>query len=37
MLRLEPYDPDWPLAYSIEAERVKTALGRLALRIEHVG
>lgn len=31
------YDPRWPQLFAREAERIKSALGSLALRIEHVG
>lgn len=31
------YDPAWPELYAREAARVRSALGRRALRIEHVG
>ena len=32
-----PYDPAWPGCFEAEAERIATALGTAALRIEHVG
>jgi len=44
--RLEPhnapiilvaYDPDWPGLFGREAERLRSVLGDVALRIEHVG
>ena len=31
------HDPGWPRRYERERERIATALGRAALRIEHVG
>jgi GrpB-like predicted nucleotidyltransferase (UPF0157 family) len=31
------YDPRWPARFELERERIQTALGALALRIEHVG
>jgi GrpB-like predicted nucleotidyltransferase (UPF0157 family) len=31
------YDPDWPARFEKLRERIATALGSLALRIEHVG
>src|SRR5262249_19163389 len=31
------YDPQWPETYHREAERIRAALGRQALRIEHTG
>jgi GrpB-like predicted nucleotidyltransferase (UPF0157 family) len=33
---VEP-DPAWPAAYAALEERIRTALGKAALRIEHVG
>ncbi len=33
---VEP-DPDWPRLFQREAHRISAALGRSALRIEHVG
>jgi len=32
-----PYDPAWPAAFERERERLRPALGPLALRIEHNG
>jgi GrpB-like predicted nucleotidyltransferase (UPF0157 family) len=31
------YDPDWPRLFQREADRIRTAIGYRALRIEHVG
>jgi GrpB-like predicted nucleotidyltransferase (UPF0157 family) len=31
------YDPGWPARFELERERIQTALGPLALLIEHVG
>jgi GrpB-like predicted nucleotidyltransferase (UPF0157 family) len=31
------YDPAWPSRYAAEAERIREALGRVAVRVEHVG
>jgi GrpB-like predicted nucleotidyltransferase (UPF0157 family) len=31
------YDPAWPRMFESEAERLRTRLGELAVRIEHVG
>ena len=31
------YDPEWPLSFEREAERIRKTLGGRALRIEHVG
>ena len=36
-LELVPYDPDWPVAFDAEAARLRRALGRLALRVDHNG
>jgi GrpB-like predicted nucleotidyltransferase (UPF0157 family) len=32
-----PYDPEWPRMYSAKEQRIREALGRAALRIDHVG
>lgn len=34
---LADYDPEWPLQFEREAERIRTALGEAALQVEHVG
>jgi GrpB-like predicted nucleotidyltransferase (UPF0157 family) len=34
---IAPYDPAWPRAFEAEAFRIRSALGPLALRIEHNG
>jgi GrpB-like predicted nucleotidyltransferase (UPF0157 family) len=36
-ITLAPYDPDWPRLFDREADRLRSALGTVALRIEHVG
>ena len=36
-LAVVPYDSAWPAAFQAEAERLRQALGPLALRIEHNG
>jgi GrpB-like predicted nucleotidyltransferase (UPF0157 family) len=36
-LQVVPYDPGWPAAFEVEAIRLRTALGTLALRIDHHG
>jgi GrpB-like predicted nucleotidyltransferase (UPF0157 family) len=36
-IRLVDYDHTWPNRFQAEAEKVRTALGEGALRIEHVG
>jgi GrpB-like predicted nucleotidyltransferase (UPF0157 family) len=37
LLEIVPYDPDWPAAFQAEAGRIRAALRRLALRIDHHG
>jgi len=37
LIRLVNYDSEWPHKFEREAERIRTALGERALRIEHVG
>lgn len=34
---LVPYDPTWPERFRAEAERIRGALGAVALAVEHVG
>jgi GrpB-like predicted nucleotidyltransferase (UPF0157 family) len=36
-LKIVPYDPVWPSAFAAEADRIREALGPLALRIDHNG
>ncbi len=36
-LEIVAYDPDWPAAFEAEANRLRSALGPLALRIDHNG
>ena len=36
-LEVVPYDPGWPGAFEAEAVKLRTALGTLALRIDHNG
>ena len=36
-ITLVPYDPNWPEMFASEALRIRNALGRRALMIEHVG
>jgi len=36
-LEIVAYNPDWPAAFDAEANRLRTALGPLALRIDHNG
>lgn len=37
MIVIAPYDPRWPADFAAEAGSLQLALGRAALRIEHVG
>ena len=32
-----PYDPRWPEAFDVERDRIRVALGALAVRIDHHG
>jgi GrpB-like predicted nucleotidyltransferase (UPF0157 family) len=34
---LVPYDPGWPAEFAAESKRLRTALGEIALRIDHHG
>jgi GrpB-like predicted nucleotidyltransferase (UPF0157 family) len=36
-ITVAPYDPGWPAAFEAEAIRLRTALGALALRVDHHG
>ncbi|MGY1634110.1 GrpB family protein [Geodermatophilus sp. SYSU D01186] len=36
-ITLVEYDPRWPGLFAREADRVRTALGQVAVRVEHVG
>jgi GrpB-like predicted nucleotidyltransferase (UPF0157 family) len=36
-LELVPYDPRWPQLFASEADRLRSALGELAVRVEHNG
>ncbi|MFZ0892858.1 MAG: GrpB family protein [Thermoplasmata archaeon] len=36
-VQLVEYDPNWPKHFAREEQRIRTALGARALRIEHVG
>ncbi|HUI27881.1 MAG TPA: GrpB family protein [Candidatus Kryptonia bacterium] len=36
-LTIVPYDPRWPAGFTAEAERIRAALGALALRVDHNG
>ncbi len=36
-VELRTYNPHWPQIYILQAERVRRALGCIALDIEHVG
>lgn len=37
MIRIAAYDPGWPVQFEAERERLRSALGAMALRIEHNG
>ena len=37
MITIVPYDEGWPSAFKSEAKLIRSALGPLALRVEHVG
>ena len=36
-IRIVDYDPEWPHRFEVEANRIRSALGERALRIEHMG
>ncbi|HEY9282166.1 MAG TPA: GrpB family protein [Pyrinomonadaceae bacterium] len=36
-IRIADYDPDWPKRFETHARLIAGALGRVALRVEHVG
>ena len=36
-ITLVEYDPVWPQLFTREEKRIRTALGNMALRVEHVG
>jgi GrpB-like predicted nucleotidyltransferase (UPF0157 family) len=36
-LELSPYDPEWPVFFESEKQRIQQAIGRSVLAIEHVG
>ena len=36
-ITLAAYDPDWPRLFDREADRLRSTLGAVALRVEHVG
>jgi len=37
MLKIVPYDDAWPSLFETEAAAIRATLGKLALRVEHVG
>lgn len=37
MITIAAYDPEWPMLFESEAERIRHSLGELALRVDHVG
>jgi GrpB-like predicted nucleotidyltransferase (UPF0157 family) len=36
-IEVVPYDPDWPGLFAGMAQRIRAAMGPLALRIDHIG
>jgi GrpB-like predicted nucleotidyltransferase (UPF0157 family) len=36
-IEIVPYDDAWPEQFTIEAERIRTALGDVAVRVDHIG
>jgi GrpB-like predicted nucleotidyltransferase (UPF0157 family) len=36
-IRIVDYDPDWPRQFELQAKKIKSVLGSVALGIEHVG
>ena len=36
-IKLVPYDPEWPVYFEEERQRIVKALGKMALCVEHVG
>jgi GrpB-like predicted nucleotidyltransferase (UPF0157 family) len=36
-IEIVDYDPSWPEAFALEAERLRAALGTMALAVDHVG
>jgi GrpB-like predicted nucleotidyltransferase (UPF0157 family) len=36
-IALAEYDPDWPVMYAREADRIRATLASLAIQVEHVG
>src|SRR5262245_7500836 len=36
-IRMGDYDPQWPVRFEREAERIRDVLGRRAMQIEHTG
>ncbi|HLO97892.1 MAG TPA: GrpB family protein [Fimbriimonas sp.] len=36
-VEIHPYDPNWPLLFAQEAQRLQTSLGDWALDIQHIG
>jgi len=37
LIVIAPYDPQWPLEFQRLGDPLRTALGDLALRIDHIG
>ena len=36
-IEVVPYNPDWPLAFEVEAARIKQALGDNCIEVHHIG
>ena len=37
IIEVVPYNPDWPLAFELEAAKIKQALGDNAIEVHHIG
>jgi len=37
MIELVDYDPEWPNQFALEAARIKSALGKACVEVEHIG
>jgi GrpB-like predicted nucleotidyltransferase (UPF0157 family) len=37
MITIHPYNPDWPGQFEVLRKEILAALGRLALRVDHIG
>jgi GrpB-like predicted nucleotidyltransferase (UPF0157 family) len=36
-IEVSPYNPEWPIQFEIEAEKIRIALGSNLIEIHHVG